>query len=550
VLVGVGIWFSLQGSDSPAEIADASNKPAEVQQKKLAQTANVSKTSQETVGQPPAAKTEAQNLKYGWQNGSQVTYRFEFNIDSAIRPQQFSGSIVYSINKAKNQSLPQLQKNRPVSGDSGTTLPTNPQLVALACSLRIDRDDPNVWRGLPTTFDLVVDDRGEIHPEYEQRGPKPLLFNGIDTLGIEYLAGSGEKKWELKRKFSGLDFWARRMGNNPNSPPGPPFPPGAPGQFQPGPHGPFPAGPQVPGMPPGVSIVDVIDHISYETVEKNEKTLILKKEHTMAKWQSSSSGEPRPFLQGTGTVTYDVVQQLPIASKMTYRAEDHPQLGHTTYVYSYRLETDEEVQQEVQNILKELAGGSDTANTALLRLSKISPIPMLRDEVGKILNQYLLASSDKYAVRTLDAIKKWGTDVNEATLFQLAESKSPSIRSRAMELIGERFKTSETAHKLGESYFDGSIPVEIAWRKIGPPAEDAVLKTWQRALIEVGKNQSKDRIITDLLLLISQIGGKKSIDLLSAYKEEQTSDKNASAYDHAIKKCRERIGEQEKSRQD
>jgi hypothetical protein len=579
VLIGVGIMFAIHDDDAIPESAADPLVAAEIQQPSPAQTVRAAKTSTIPETRALSRERETQKTKFDWYDGGKCTYRFEFSLDTTDLPQLVSGTIAYSFNKARTDSLRGQQNSQPFSNTSKTPQ-AKPQLLVVGSTLRIERDELNAWRGFPSTFDLVIDERGELHPEYEQRGPKPLLFNGIDTLGLEYVAHPEEQNWELKRKFSGLDFWARRLRSNPNIPSGPPFPNG---QFPPGPPAQFPSGQQIPGLPPGISLVDVLDHTSYRTVEKNAKTLELEKNHSMAKWQSSSSGEPQPFLQGKGTVTYDIEQQLPSASKMIYRAENHPQLGTATYTYTYQLEKtqtaaevladnekrradrkaqaekrDQEQAEALQEILEELAGSNKdprAVNTpyskALTRLSAIPVNSERQEEVAMALNKFLLSENMSEIESALAAAKKWGTQANREALLHLTEMKSSSLTAgNAIELLGQLCKTSEMAERLREKH---SNPlrrnyVQTAWRKIGPPAEDAALQALQQALQDDYKDlQLKENMIGAVVGVLGEIGGKKSYEVLSNYKLQEIAGVRKSVFESALQKCRKRMSAEEKA---
>jgi len=289
--------------------------------------------------------------------------------------------------------------------------------------------------------------------------------------------------------------------------------------------------------------------------------LTLAKELSLTKWNAASGSESRPYLFGTGTVTFDQAEGLPIASKMSYRTEDHPQLGTVSYTFTYRLaksglaarvkaaaEKKIEPAQEVRNAINELKAGTIDASYAIGRISYVPAIAELHDEVDNFIKPYVLSSDDKVCIKSLDVAKKWNCHIERETLFQLVESKEPSIRRRALELLGERFKTSETALRIGKKYREHLYGgyVVTAWELIGPPAEEAVILELQKTMLEETRNlASKEITVRQLVGVLGKIGGRKSIDLLTIYTVKDTPGLKKSLFENSLQACRKRMPAEE-----
>lgn len=396
-------------------------------------------------------------------------------------------------------------------------------------SYRTDRNETGIDSKSTSGGEFVTDDRGEIVFGDDDPGLMPLQFTGYESLAMERLAPKAqEKSWEVNRKRAIVES---------SSSPSRRRPPG------------LPSLPLPPGSSRAPKITELAERIIYRVGEKKGDTVTLLKEHSVATLVPGSNVQNRQILLGSGTVTFDLVRGLPIASQMIYRThQDHPSIGETRFAYAYKLDktvTAEEIEARVEAHAKrdrtaDVRGILTSLPTSrfppseLMELASIPPIEALRGDVAKMLNKYLASNEPGEVIAAFSAVKKWGTDVNVTALLRYAGMNQSPLQHTAMELLGELSKTSATAIKLGLQLNDPSNKIYIlsAWKAIGPPAEDAALTAFQKA---------KDDDKLDFVQVLADIGGAKTIKLFSVYPVKKDQNFLKLRLEDAVRKCRERL---------
>jgi hypothetical protein len=189
-------------------------------------------------------------------------------------------------------------------------------------------------------------------------------------------------------------------------------------------------------------------------------------------------------------------------------------------------------------------------SAALEQLKRLSVVPERRDEVAKLLNKYLRSKNPAEVSEAVSCVRYWGTEVNKDALLEVLETAKPTTRGYAILRLGEFFKTAEMAQILAAKYQDPANGENIrkAWRSIGRPAEEVALQALQTAMHDKNlSGQKKADTIYELLNVLTDAGGKKSYEFLSAPNNYADLRVSKSTKDRMLKQFQSRMTAAEKA---